>query len=57
MLRRSNLFVVAEKVPDTECETPLVVEKRRRNLEEAARKAAQWRFRNGRASARRPPGR
>jgi SAM-dependent methyltransferase len=39
MLFCSNLFVVAERIPDAERETPLVVEKHRRNFEAAVRQA------------------
>jgi SAM-dependent methyltransferase len=39
MLFSSNLFVVAEKIPDAEREEPLVVEKHRRNFEAAVRRA------------------
>src|SRR5262245_11257202 len=40
MLLSSNLFVVAERIPDAEREPPFVVEKHRRNFEEAVRSAA-----------------
>ena len=40
VLLSSNLFVVAEKIPATEREAPLVAEKHRRNFEAAVRKAA-----------------
>jgi SAM-dependent methyltransferase len=40
MLLSSNLFVVAERIPDAEREPPLVVEKHRRNFEEAVERAA-----------------
>lgn len=39
MLLSSNLFVVAERIPDAEREPPLVVEKHRRNFEEAVASA------------------
>src|SRR5262245_4108621 len=39
MLLGSNLFMVAERIPDSERETPLVVEKHRRNFEQAVRRA------------------
>ena len=40
VLLSSNLFVVAEKIPEAEREPPLVVEKHRRNFESAVRRAA-----------------
>jgi SAM-dependent methyltransferase len=40
MLLSSNLFVVAERIPEAEREAPLVVEKHRRNFEEAVRRAS-----------------
>jgi SAM-dependent methyltransferase len=40
MLLSSNLFVVAERIPDAEREPPLVVEKHRRNFEEAVASAS-----------------
>jgi SAM-dependent methyltransferase len=39
LLLSSNLFVVAERIPDAEREPPLVVEKHRRNLEQAVARA------------------
>ncbi len=39
LLLSSNLFVVAEKIPAAEREAPLVVEKHRRNFEDAVRRA------------------
>jgi len=40
VLLSSNLFVVAEKIPDEEREAPIVVEQHRRNFEAAVRRAA-----------------
>jgi SAM-dependent methyltransferase len=41
MLLSTNLFVVAEKIPDAEREEPIVVEKHRRNFEAAVRRAGE----------------
>jgi hypothetical protein len=40
LLLSSNLFVVAEKIPAAEREAPIVVDKHRRNFEEAVRRAS-----------------
>jgi len=40
LLLSSNLFVVAEKIPDAEREPPLVVERHRRNFEQAVARAS-----------------
>jgi len=41
LLLSSNLFVVAEKIPDAEREPTLVVEKHRRNFEQAVARASE----------------
>jgi SAM-dependent methyltransferase len=43
LLLSSNLFVVAEKIPDAEREPPLVVDKHRRNFEQAVVSASERR--------------